>query len=131
MPRASAVLSDRKFCAHEASESTDTFYFNHSTNPSSIGSCAVAGVVGGSRVFKAIMELLLQLASERGKEAAGGRGGAGAVAQARDGPPGLVARPWAGGGPAARQPRDGEAAGRMRPDCTSAYYVSYVSDMRG
>ena len=50
-------------------------------------------------------QALLLHASVRAEELAGGRGGAGAVAQARDGPPGRVARLWGGGGPAARSPR--------------------------
>ena len=106
----------------------ETFYYNPTTRPSSIGARAEVLVSGGSLAVEVILEALLLHASVRAEELAGGRGGAGAVAQARDGPPGLMAWLWGGG---ARQPLDGEAAGRTRPDCTSTYCGSFVSDMRG
>ena len=122
-------VSDRKICAHEASESTEAIYYNPTARPSSIDSRAVARVVGGSRASEVIHQLLLQHASERGKEAASGRGGAGEVAPPRGGPLGLVARPWVGEGPAPRPPRGRARVWQGRWPDVWFYIWPYVLDM--
>ena len=58
----------------------ETFYYNHTTRPSSIGARAEVLVAGGSLAVEVILEALLLHASVRAEELAGGRGGAGAVA---------------------------------------------------
>ena len=99
------MLCGRKICADEASETTETFYFNPSTILNSLGLLAVASVVGDSLASQVATEDLLLHGAERGSEGASGRGARGAVALARGGPPGLMGRTWAGRGAAAQRPR--------------------------
>ena len=63
LPRASAGLSERIFRAHDASESMETFYYNPTTRPSSIGARAEVLVAGGSLAVEVILEALLLHAS--------------------------------------------------------------------